>query len=108
MGIIVVPIAAGVGCATGFLGKICSSYLKKKEQNYKLKYTIIQKILDDFRQLFKTSLKDNHVDEKEYHQFVDMNENYRQASRAASRTPSHTASQPESKKRDTTTSNRFF
>ena len=51
VGIIVVPIAAGVGCTTGILVKICSSYLKKKEQNYKLKYTIIQKTLDDFRQL---------------------------------------------------------
>ena len=33
VGIIVVPITAGVGCATGILVKICSSYLKKKEQN---------------------------------------------------------------------------
>ena len=49
VGIIVVPITAGVGCATGILVKICSSYLKKKEQNYKLKYAIIQKTLDDFR-----------------------------------------------------------
>ena len=64
MGIIVVPITAGVGCATGILLKICSSYLKKKEQNYKLKYAITQKTLDDFRQLYTTSLKDNHVDEK--------------------------------------------
>ena len=60
VGIIVVPITAGVGCATGILVKICSSYLKKKEQNYKLKYAIIQKTLDDFRQLYITSLKDNH------------------------------------------------
>ena len=70
--IIVVPITAGIGCATGILVKICSSYLKKKEQNYKLKYAIIQKTLDDFRQLFTTSLKDNHIDEKEYHRFVNM------------------------------------
>ena len=32
-GITVVPITAGVGCATGILVKICSSCLKKKEQN---------------------------------------------------------------------------
>ena len=44
--ILVVPITAGFGCATGFPVKICSSYLKKKEQNYKLKYAIIQKTLD--------------------------------------------------------------
>ena len=72
VGIILVPITAGVGCATGFLVKICSSYLKKKEQNYKLKYSIIQKTLDDFRQFFTTSLKNNHIDEKEYHRFVNM------------------------------------
>ena len=64
VGIIVVPIAAGVGCTTGILVKICSSYLKKKEQNYKLKYAIIQKTLEDFRQLYTASLKDNCVDEK--------------------------------------------
>ena len=97
MGIIVVPIAAGVGCTTGILVKICSSYLKKKEQNYKLKYTIIQKTLDDFRQLYVTSLKDNHIDEKEYRRFVTQFENYQVASRAtantASRTASHTKSQ---------------
>ena len=110
VGIIDVPIA-GVGCTTGILVKICSSYLKKKEQNYKLKYTIIQKTLDDFRQLYVTSLKDNHIDENEYHRFVTQFENYREASqvasqeihtksraasRAASRTASHTASHTKS------------
>ena len=92
VGIIVVPITAGVGCATDILVKICSSYLKKKEQNNKLKYTIIQKTLDDFRQLFTTSLKDNHIDEKEYDRFVNMYENYRVASHVASHTKSHTKS----------------
>ena len=107
VGIIFVPIAAGVGCTTGILVKICSGYLKKKEQNYKLKYTIIQKTLDDFRQLHVTSLKDNHIDENEYHRFVTQFENYREASqvasqeihtksRVASRTASHRASHTKS------------
>ena len=81
VGIIVVAIAAGVGCAAGILIKICSSYWKKK-------YANIQKTLDDFRQLHVTSLKDNHIDEKEYHRLVNMYENYRTASRAASCTAS--------------------
>ena len=105
VGIIVVPIAAGVGCTTGILVKICSSYLKKKEQNYKLKYTIIQKTLDNFRQLYVTSLKDNCIDEKEYHRFVTQFENYQATANekanakanatanTASRTASHTKSQ---------------
>ena len=112
VGIIVVPIAAGVGCTTGILVKICSSYLKKKEQNYKLKYTIIQKTLDDFRQLYVTSLKDNHIDEKEYHRFVTQFENYQVASqeihtksRAASHTASHTKSQVASHATATATAN---
>ena len=96
VGIIVVPIAAGVGCATGILVKICSSYLKKKEQNYKIKYTIIQKTLDDFRQHYITSLKDNHIDEKEYQRFVTQFENYQVASRAAANTTSHTKSHTKS------------
>ena len=93
VGIIVVPIAAGVGCTTGILVKICSSYLKKKEQNYKLKYTIIQKTLDDFKQLYITSLKDNHIDGKEHHRFVTQFENYQVASRATANTASQTKSQ---------------
>ena len=96
VGIIVVPITAGVGCATGILVKLCSSYLKKKEQNYKLKYTIIQKTLDDFRQLYITSLKDNHIDEKEYQRFVTQFENYQVASRATANTTSHTKSHTKS------------
>ena len=72
VGPIVVPITAGVGCATGILVKICSSYLNRKEQNYKLKYTNIQETPDDFRQLFTTSLKDNHIDEKEYHRCMKI------------------------------------
>ena len=93
VGIIVVPITAGVGCATGILVKICSSYLKEKEQNYKLKYAVIQKTLDDFRQLYITSLKDNHIDEKEYQRFVTQFENYRVASHTASEAASRSNSQ---------------
>ena len=70
---------------------------EEKEQNYKLKYTIIQKILDDFRQLFNISLKDNHIDEKEYHRFVSMFENYRTSSRAASQSQNNNVTD----KRDT-------
>ena len=51
-------------------------------QKYKLKYAIIQKTFNDFRHLFSTSLKNNHIDEKEYHRFVNMNENYRGASQS--------------------------
>ena len=109
VGIIVVPITAGVGCATGVLVKICSSYLKKKKQNYKLKYAIIQKTLDDFRQLYITSLKDNHIDEKEYQRFVTQFENYRvashEASQVASHTKSHTASHTKSQVASRATAN---
>ena len=85
MGIIVVPITAGVGCPTGILVKLCPSCLKKEEQKYKLKYAINQKTLDDFRQLFTASPKDNHTDGKKYHRFVNMYENYRAASRRFAR-----------------------
>ena len=91
VGIIVVPIAAGVGCATGILVKICSSYLKKKEQNYKLKYAFIQQTLDNFRQLYTASLKDNYVDEKEYHRFVTQFEKYQTASQSQSKSQNNIA-----------------
>ena len=121
VGFIVVPITAAVGSATGILVKICSSYLKKKEQNYKLKYAIIQKTLDDFRQLYITSLKDNHIDEKEYQRFVTQFENYRVASHTASQAASRANSQIQvtnkrdnmrdnmrENKRDTPKPNSFF
>ena len=100
VGIIVVPITAGVGCATGILVKICSSYLKKKEQNYKLKYAIIQKTLDDLRQIFATSLKNNHIDEKKNRRFVNM-EIYRIASQ--SQTITNKRAKLRAQLRDTTT-----
>ena len=58
--------------------------MKKKEQIYKVKNAIIQKSLDDFRQLFTTSLKDSHIDDKEYHRFVNMYQKYREATRVVS------------------------
>ena len=93
VGIIVVPITAGVGCATGILVKICSSYLKQKEQNCKLKYAFIQKTLDDLTHLYTASLKDNHIDEKEYHRFVTQFENHCTASRTSSQAASRANSQ---------------
>ena len=85
VGNVVVPITAGVGCATGILVEICSIFLKKKEQNNKHKYGMIQKTLVDLRQVFTTSLKDNHIDKKEYHRFVNMYENYRAASQVTNK-----------------------
>ena len=55
------------------------------EQNYKLEYAIIPKTLDDFTQLRVTSLRHNHIDEKEYHRFVNWYGNYCAASRTASK-----------------------
>ena len=94
MGFIVFPITAEVRCATGVLVTNCSSYLKKNVKNYKLKYAIFQKTLDDFRQLFTTSLKDNHIDEKEYHRFVNMYEKYRVASQSQNTTNKHDTATP--------------
>ena len=69
---------------------------EEKEQNYKLKYAIIQKTLDDFRRLYITRLKDNHIDEKEHQRFVTQFENYRVASHEASQVASHTKSHTKS------------
>ena len=40
------------------------------------KYACIQKTLDEFRNLYTTSLKDNNINENEYQRFVKMYENY--------------------------------
>ena len=44
-GIIVVPITAGVGCATGILVKICSRYLKKKSKIINLITLLFRRLL---------------------------------------------------------------
>ena len=76
VGIIVVPIAAGADCANGILLKICSSWLKKTQQNCIKKYACIQKTRDDFRSLHATSLKHTQINIKEYHRLVNMYESY--------------------------------
>ena len=40
------------------------------------KYACIQKTLEEFRNLYTTSLKDNHINEEEYQRFVKMYKNY--------------------------------
>ena len=76
VGVIIVPIVAGVGCATGILVKICSTWLKRKEQISVKKYAYIQKTIDDFRHLYTNSLKDNKINKDEYNRFVNLYENY--------------------------------
>ena len=76
VGVIFVPIVAGVGCATGILVKICSTWLKKKEQISVKKYAYIQKTIDDFRHLYTNSLKDNNINKDEYNRFINLYENY--------------------------------
>ena len=54
VGIIVVPIAAGVGCTTGILVKICSSYLKKRIKIINLSTLLFRRLLttlDNFMSL---------------------------------------------------------
>ena len=70
-------------------------------------YTIIQKTYDDFRQFHVTSQKDNHIDEKEHHRFVNMYENYRTASHAASQSQNNKIQQA-TNKRDTPKPNTFL
>ena len=76
-GVIIVPIVAGVGCATGILVKICSSWLKKKEQSSVKKYAYIQKTIEDFRTLYINSLKDNKINKDESNRFVNLYENFK-------------------------------
>ena len=51
VGIIVVPITAGVGCATGILVKLCSSYLSKIINLSTLLFRRLLTTLDNFKSL---------------------------------------------------------
>ena len=66
VGLIVVPIASGIGAGVSIISKILNEYLKRKEQHNIKKYTLAGRTLHDYQKLHSKCLEDNKIDLNEY------------------------------------------
>ena len=66
VGLVVVPIASGIGAGLCIISKIAGEYLKRKEQHNNKKYTLAGRTLHDFCKLHSKCLEDNKIDLNEY------------------------------------------
>ena len=58
VGLIVVPIASGIGAGVSITSKIPTEYLKRKEQHSIKKYTLAGRTLHDYQKLHSKCLED--------------------------------------------------
>ena len=66
IGLVVVPIASGIGAALCIISKIAGEYLKRKGQHNIKKYTLAGRTLYDYQKLHSKCLEDNKIDLIEY------------------------------------------
>ena len=66
VGLVVVPIASGIGAGLCIISKIAGEYLKRKEQHNFKKYTLAGRTLHDYQKLYSKCLEDNKIDLNEY------------------------------------------
>ena len=66
VGLIVVPIASGIGAGLCIISKIPNEYLKRKEQHNNKKNTLAGRTLHDYQKLHSKCLEDNKIDLNEY------------------------------------------
>ena len=62
VGLVVVPIASGIGAGFCIFSKIAGEYLKRKEQHNIKKYTLAGRTLHDYQKLHSKCLEDNKID----------------------------------------------
>ena len=66
VGLVVVPIASGIGAGLSIFSKIGGECLKRKEQHNIKKYTLAGRTLHDYQKLHSKCLEDNKIDLSEY------------------------------------------
>ena len=66
VGLVVAPIASGIGAGLCIFSKIAGEYLKRKEQHNVKKYTLAGRTLHDYQKLHSKCLEDNKIDLNEY------------------------------------------
>ena len=77
VGLVVVPIASGIGAGVSIISKILNEYLKRKEQHNIKKYTLAGRTLNDFSKLHSKCLEDNKIDLNEYNKLKQTYDVYR-------------------------------
>ena len=77
VGLVVVPIASGIGAGLCIISKIAGEYLKRKEQHNKKKYTLAGRTLHDFCKLHSKCLEDNKIDLNEYNKLKQTYDLYK-------------------------------
>ena len=82
VGLIILPITAGVACALSLGNKILHKIIINKYNKYKKQYERDQNTIKSFDKLYRKSLQDNLIDKTEYEclckiftKFVDQNKN---------------------------------
>ena len=82
IGLIVLPISAGIACALSLGNKILHKIIINKYNKYKKQYEIDQNTIKSFDKLYRKSLQDNVIDKTEYEslcniftKYVDQNKN---------------------------------
>ena len=82
IGLIVLPISAGIACVLSLGNKILQKIIINKYNKYKKQYERDQNTIKSFDKLYRKSLQDNVIDETEYDslcniftRYVDENKN---------------------------------
>ena len=82
IGLIVLPISAGIACALSLGNKVLHKLILNKYNKYKKLYERDQQTIKSFDKLYRKSLQDNVIDESEYEslcniftRYVDQNKN---------------------------------
>ena len=77
VGLVVVPIASGIGAGLCIISKIAGEYLKRKEQHNIKKYTLACRTLHDYQKLHSKCLEDNKIDLNEYNKLKQTYDVYK-------------------------------
>ena len=82
IGLIVLPISAGIACGLSLVNKILHKLIINKYNKYKKQYEKDQNTIKSFDKLYRKSLQDNVIDKTEYeslcnifNKYVDENKN---------------------------------
>ena len=77
VGLVVVPIASGIGAGLCIISKLLGEYLKRKEQHNIKKYTLAGRTLHDYQKLHSKCLEDNKIDLSEYNKLKQTYDLYK-------------------------------
>ena len=72
IGLIVLPISAGIACGLSLGNKILHKLIISKYNKYKKQYEKDQKTIKSFDKLYRKSLQDNIIDKSEYESLCNI------------------------------------